>query len=226
MNGEEKKAHEKRSDRSAQKRGIIIAFAIMVGIVVIWYASGPVADMISSAIESVRANNKGDPTSDYMDHISTYIFAPSNYNEDIYADEEYMQLDRMIYYKEGADTFGVPEDSYAAYGAGLVFFGRYFDDVIHGRYEDYDAYFTEEYFKNQSNKERFTPQKLYDILVEHIRTELKDDGSHSHIYYVSFKIFKNTGTFRNDIGSDMSRTVVYELIEDTSGNVLINDIGR
>ena len=209
--------------KKSQKRGIIIAFIVMVGVIVLFYASGPIMDGVSSFIKSKKEK---EPTSDYMDHIKTYTFAPSAYGEDIYADEDYMKLDRYISYKNGPDTFTITDGDYAKYGVCIEFFAEYFESVKLGQYEDYDKYFTDEYFKNQSNKEMFAPQKIYDILVEETRSEIHDDGTESHFFYVDFKIFKNDGSFRNDIGSDMSRTVVYELVVDNDGNVLINYIGR
>lgn len=218
MNGDEKKS----GGRASQKRGIIIAFAAMAAVVLIWYVAVPA---VGSLIEYINSQGNGDKiTSDYMDHVVSHRFAAADYNEDIYADEEYMQKDHSIAYKNGPDTYYITDGDFSSYGATVKFFGRYFDTVINGRYKEYDAYFTDFYFENQKNKERFTPQKLYDIKIELIGSTTDNDVT-TYNYYVEFKIVKNNGTFRNDIGSNSSRRIIYELCEYSDGTVLINYIG-
>ena len=223
--GEEKRAEKPRDKRSQQKRGIIIAFAAMLVIVVIFYAAGPIANAVEDFIAQRNEAKRG-PTSDYMDHIAGYDFYPSDYSIDITADEEYMKLDRQLHYKYGGETIGLAVDECPRYGLSIGMLGRYFESVKNGEYETYNEYFTDEYFENQTNKAEFTPQKLYDIEVEFISTTELDGGVVSNIYYVRYKIRQNTGTFRNDIGSDMSRDLVYEVREYPDGTALINYIGR
>lgn len=211
-------AKKERDVRSMQKRGIIIAFAVMAAIVVVWYVVIPAVGAL------IQKSKKKGETSDYMDHVVSYIFYPANYSEDIYADEEYMKKERHISYKNGNDTYIIYDEDYAQYGRPIVFFSEYFDTVINGRYEEYDKYFTEHYFENQTNKEKFTPQKIYDIQLE-ILSSRPGDGFTTHVFSVQFKIRRNNGTFRNDIDSDRARAVFYELIEDENGKVLINYIG-
>ncbi len=207
-----------------KKRGIIIAFAVMAGIVLLWYAVIPGIKALSGMIKDKSDGNT--PKSDYMDRVVSHTFYPSNYSEDIYADSDYMARDRRVAYTEGGDTYyiDIGSDGFADHGAPLAFFGRYFDAVIAGEYEDYDKFFTDFYLENQKNKEQFTPQKLYDIDIRLINSKA-ENGYTTYNYYVSFKIEKNTGTFRNDIGSNSARRVVYELVESDNGEVLINYIG-
>lgn len=213
---------KKRGDRSAQKRGIIIAFAVMLLIILIWYVIIPGVGALIKKIQTQDDDKK--ITSDYMDHLVSYLFYPANYDEDVFADEEYMKKDRSIAYTNGADTNYITEENAAEFGPVLVFFCQYFDTVINGRYEEYDAYFTDFYFENQQNKEKFTPQKLYSIKIENLGS--REDGTTViHNYTVEFKIMKNNGTFRNDIDSDSARKIVYEVIESRDGTVLINYIG-
>lgn len=218
MNGEEKK----RGGRAAQKRGIIIAFSLMASIILIWYVVVPAVSGLIGYINT--QTDAGKITSDYMDHVVSHRFSPADYNEDIYADEEYMQKDHSIAYKSGPDTYYITDGNYGTHGATIEFFCRYFDTVINGRYEEYDAYFTDFYFENQKNKDRFTPQKLYDIKVELVGTSTGESVT-TYNFYVEFKIVKNNGTFRNDIGSNSSRRLIYELCEYGDGTILINYIG-
>lgn len=213
---------KKTGGRAAQKRGVIIAIIVMLAIVLIWYAVIPGIGAIIDLIN--KKKDDGEPKSDYMDHLASHLFYAADYDEDIYDDADYMKKDRSIAYTNGPDTYYISDGNFAPYGTPLVFFGRYFDTVINGRYQEYDEYFTDYYFENQTNKKSFTPQKMYGIKIELINT-FEENGVRTYNYYVDFKIMKNNGTFRNDIGSDSARKVVYELIEDNDGTVLINYIG-
>lgn len=211
-----------KTERNKQKKGIIIAFALMLSVILVWYAVIPGVNYV---VNAVKQSKKSEYTSDYMDHIKSFAFYPADYTEDITKDDEYMQKNRYISYQKGGDTYIITDGDYSGYDSTVEFFARYFDTVINGNYEEYDSYFTDKYFEEQSNKESFTPQKLYDIVVRFKGTSTVD-GAVSYIYYVDYKIFKNNGTFRNDIESDSSRTLVYELYVYDDGNILINYIGR
>ena len=54
---------------------------------------------------------------------------------------------------------------------------------------------------------------IYDITVEKLSENYKD-GNTVYKYNVSYKIYRNNGTFRNDIGSDGSKTLMFTLIGD------------
>ncbi len=205
-----------------QKRGIIIAFSTMLAVVLIAYVIVPGISKLANYIESKKDDGYA---SDYMDDIKSLSFYPADYNEDIFEDEEYMALNRYISYTKGSDTYTITDDDYSKYDVTVGFFAEYFNSVINGEYENYDEYFTDEYFENCSNKTRFTPQKLYDINIKFKSTKAVD-GATSYIYYVTYKIFKNNGTFRNDIESDSSRLLAYELYIYEDDTILINYIGR
>ena len=222
-NNEVKTAGNVQDKKRAQKRGIIIAFSVMIAIILIRYIGVPAMGQLITYLESHKSNY----SSDYMDRIKSLSFYPADYDEDIFTDEEYMAQNRYISYTKGMNTFTITDDDYDAYDPTVGFFADYFNTVINGDYENYNSYFSEEYFKNQSNKERFTPQKLYDIEIKNKSTTInEEDGSTSYIYYVDYKIMKNNGTFRNDMESDSIRTLVYQLIMSDDGEILINYIGR
>lgn len=212
----------KNEKLNKQKRGIIIAFAAMLAVVVVAYVIVP---GIAKLAEYIESRNDDGYKSDYMDDIKSLSFYPADYNENIFEDEEYMGLNRYLSYTKGSDTYTITDDDYSRYDITVGFFAEYFDSVINGEYETYNNYFTEEYFEENSNKTRFTPQKLYDINVKFKSTSTVD-GTTSYIYYVTYKIFENNGTFRNDIESDSERMLVYELYVYDDDTVLINYIGR
>ena len=65
---------------------------------------------------------------------------------------------------------------------------------------------------------------IYNIEVEEKMYTPNTDGTITHGYYVTYMIYKNDGTFRNDIDSDAAKTLYYELIEYANGEVKIDNI--
>ena len=72
--------------------------------------------------------------------------------------------------------------------------------------------------------ERFAPQMLYDIRIEMLSNDPQNDGTVLYAFNVEYKIHRNDGTFRNDIDSDASKKLYFELYEDTEGLVRIDRI--
>ena len=62
-------------------------------------------------------------------------------------------------------------------------------------------------------------QMVYDI---ELRPHANANGAMSYI--VNYKIHKNNGTFRSDIGSDVGREYLFTLVEQ-GGRLLIVDMG-
>jgi len=214
---------DKTASRKKQKRAILITFAAMLAVIVIWYAGVPAVRSLYDYVK--QKNDEKKVTSDYLDRIKSIRFYEANYDENVYDDEEYMSLNRYIAYTEGMNTFYITDDDYSRFDAPIAFFARYFKTVIEGKYEEYDSYFTENYFKDHKNKETFAPQKIYDIEIKYIsKLASAEKDETTYIYKVGFKIFKNNGTFRNDIESDASRPLFYTVIEYKDGTVLIDKI--
>ena len=96
------------------------------------------------------------------------------------------------------------------------------DISIGGEYNEYNKLFTEEYYKSNEPYYSFTQQMIYDIRIERL-SETVIDGEDVFYYNVSYKIHKNNGTFRNDIGSDGSKTLCFKLVN-KNGTILIDSI--
>ncbi len=161
-------------------------------------------------------------TSMYSDKIMSYNFYPSNYDEDIYEDETYMGLNRYVQFKVGPETYTITDGDYERHGKAAVFFGEYFDAAINGDAERYNQMFTENYYTKNEPYERFTPQKIYDILVEQLSLN-SDNGGDTYYFAVSYSIRQNNGTFRNDIDSDASRKLYFKLVT-VDSQLKIDDI--
>lgn len=217
--------------RKNQKRGIIIAFCVMAAFIIIWYAWSPAMNFVLTLFESEDTG----ATSDFSDKIMSYSFYAADYDENIFEDEDYMDKNRMLAYVYENNTFYVeidPDGNYSSYDSTVEFFVRYFYAVMNGEYETYPEFFTDECIENYPSiiKERFTMQKLYDMVITYNSTSTATDADGNSVtayyYYVDYKIYQNNGTFRNDIESDKTRTLIVELYVYSDGTILINYMGR
>ncbi len=161
-------------------------------------------------------------TSMYSDKLYSYIFHKCEDDFDVTTDEWYMQLDRSLHYKSGNVSVMVLDEELSGYNNAVKFFKTYFETVVAGDEETYNTYFTDRYYENNDPYISFAPQMIYDIEVEQLSEKSHDDGTTSWSFNVKYKIHKNNGTFRNDLDSDSTKTLYYELIGDKQGNVKID----
>ncbi len=164
------------------------------------------------------------PTSMYSDKLYSYVFYPSDYDLDVTADETYMGYDRLLHYKSGNVTVDVSREDAAGYNDAVAFFVDYFDTVIAGDADTYNTYFTDKYYESADPYSRFAPQMLYDLLIEQLSEKSNEDGTMTWGFNVSYKIHRNDGTFRNDLPSDASKKLYFELIGTRDGEVKIDRV--
>lgn len=164
------------------------------------------------------------PASMYSDEVKSFLFYPIDPDIDITADRTYMEQDRYVYYKIGGETMAITDGNYARHGRPVAFFGDYFEAVIAGDADTYNTFFTDRYYNTADPLDDFPPQMLYDILIEELSMTENEDKTTTYAFNVSYKIHRNTGTFRNDIGSDASRVLYFELLESLDGTVKIDRI--
>lgn len=150
----------------------------------------------------------------------SYNHYPAEYDLDVTTVEEYMELDRNIYFVRGGERLMLSDMGELT--PDKEFFIEYFDIAINGRYEEYNALFTEAYYEDNEPYVRFAPQMIYDISIEKL-SESYADGGTNYTYNVTYRIYRNNGTFRNDIGSDGAKTLFFSLIE-KGGEIKIDRI--
>lgn len=207
MSEEEEAQLKKKNKKKRMTAGIAIFAAI--GIV-----SG-----VLLALEPWAKSVFGETLGMYGSNKSYSNYTP-DYDLDVTTVEEYMELDRNIYFIKGGEKF-IIEDS-ADNTPDIDFFIEYFDCAINGRYNEYNDMFTENYYKTNEPYIRFAPQMIYDISIEKL-SESYSNGKTNYTYNVTYRIYKNNGTFRNDIGSDGAKTLFFALVED-NGEVKIDRI--
>lgn len=217
MNEEKKRIKKKdkgdnreKNSNSGKKKRMIIAIIVISVVAVISYIllDHPELFDVSSFFKKEEQNKI---SSMYSNRIISYDFYPSEYDVDITKDEKYMQLNRYIQYTDGAETYTITDEDYAKYGKPVEFFAEYFEIVRRGDTEAYNDLFTDHYYETNEPYYRFATQKIYDISLQKLSEENSGD---KYAFNVTYKIYRNDGTFRNDIDSDGSKTLYFELVNE------------
>lgn len=161
-----------------------------------------------------------------------FDFYPADYDENILENEEYLELIKGEYIRvcnaSTGVTSGVDLNKTDKYSSEILFMLDYIQDIINGDHESYNARFSEEYYKKNEPLERFTMQKVYDVLITQKEVETVTDEKTGvnytkYLIVLEYKIYENNGTFRRDIGNGSRRQ--YITITDKTGNLLIDSIG-
>lgn len=146
--------------------------------------------------------------------FGSFPFADADFEENIYADADYMAKERALRYisDEGTNVL-ISDEKYTDYGDGddTLFFAKYFKSIIDGDAEKYRSYHTQRFLDDTSKAfdfrtspdSIFTPQKLYNIEVQKIDSGKNGDTLYRY-YIVRYLIHENNGTYRNDAMLDKS----------------------
>lgn len=194
------------ADEKKKKIRILIGIGVMAVLGILSYILLQHPDLF-------LPEKKSGPASMYSDKLLSYAFYPTDYDLDVSADEYYMGLDRYIHIQRGAENFAVTDGDYAAWGKPIAFFARYFEAAIAGDAEAYNALFTDAYYKSHEPYERFAPQMIYGIKLEEMSSTESAAGD-SYVYNVTYAIYRNDGSFRNDIDSNAFKTLIFYLVPD------------
>lgn len=205
-------------EKKRKKRNLII-------VLVMFTLLGAISFILTEAPQLFEKKDDS-PKSMYSDRLHSYTFYPTDLNLDVTADAEYMEKDRQIYYKKGPVSVAVRPEELADYNDAVLFFVEYFATVIDGDTETYNRFFSENYYRTGKPYVEFAPQMLYDILIEELMEEKRQDGGNRWTFRVEYKIHRNDGTFRNDMESDAVRPLFYVLEGDPTGDVKIDAISR
>ncbi len=208
--------------RKKQARTLLIVLAVLFAVLL-------VLNLLSdSSVLSKLLPHKG---GDDGEREPVFLFNP-DYELNIFEDEGYLNLNRLIRYQEGAITiYLVNENDYLAGGKPAVFFGEYFDAVIRGDHNRYNALLSKDFIEKNGTKDRFTMQQLYDIEIVKLNEFIEDEGTPQQItvteFRVSYRIRRNNGTFRDDLESGAARPQIYQLIcTDRTGEIKLQSVSE
>lgn len=205
-----KHSKEEKKPLSPRKK-ILIGFLVIAAVMLF--------SVIVSVVYEVAMN--GDYYSAFYSGGSGYepldiLFAPADYDQNIFEDTTYMGMNRDIKYIDGAQSTEIALDEDGSYfGTGLVFFQKYFNCAINGDYETYQTLISDDYNENNAYPipEMFTMQKIHSISVEH-RSDADTIVSQNEVrryYVVKYQIYQNNGTFRDDIRPSDVLPLLFEL---------------
>ena len=214
-------------EKNKKKRNVTIIFITLVGAAILLIILNFVMDKVNEIPMSEIFNSTPEPVA------KNYTFVTPDYDANILEDTEYLDKNRYIEFTNGAMSVTIADGRFSEYGKPLVFFNDYFNTVINGDHETYNAYFTENYYSDKTHVpfEKFTMQRVYNINATQIQESLitvgEDYGNTMYLFRVSYMIMKNDGTFRNDMGSDGAVPLMFELIyNNVTDKCMINNITR
>ena len=206
------------SKRNRKKSVAIIAvmFAVIFGIIIL----SVVAIALISKQNEVQPNKTG-----------SLIFYEADYDYNIMRDQDYLDLDRQIYFENTVDGMTVTftddtlEDLPKDQKAHLLHIYEFIRCAIYGRTDELNALFSQEYVDAGGKlKMDFTMQQLYNIKITYVEmsSEIVDGNTYvSYDYWLEYMIRKNNGTFRSDMGSDCVRKE-YIRVTDRAGTMGID----
>ncbi len=164
---------------------------------------------------------------DEEDHsYNKWLFFEADYDKNILEDDWYLSHDRGIHYNRYGNNVVLTQENISSMPVSASFFYDYFDCIIRGDYENYPRFYTESCLSDENFHcpEKFTMQGLYDINVTlHSVSGDEESKITTEIYEVSYRIFENNGTYRDDILPDETRTRVFEIVIN-NGVAKINSI--
>ncbi len=146
-----------------------------------------------------------------------YTFYEIDPKLNIFEDPEYLEKDTSIHYTNELGETVATELNDKSNDIGVSFFTLYFFAVQQGDAETYNMLFSDRYYETHDEIKDFTMQRVYDIKLKFISEEEKENGDRYISYSLEYNIQKNDGTFRRDIGSDMSRTQYVTLFCNSDG---------
>ena len=163
------------SKRSRLKKKIIIViisiFALMILMFISIFVLSTVLDKISGKDEEYDFN-----------------FYEADYNENIFEDREYLSLIEngyISYCDMDNVTLGIDEDDAHKYGQDVEFIVSYIQHMINGDVDKYNSCYSELYYEEEDPKEKFTMQKIYDVLIKMNPDSSEEDFMKQVIHYLT-----------------------------------------
>ena len=203
------------------KRRIIIGIVLLVAFLAAAIPLISLLDKAEAEPDSMSAQKPAKP--------SSVIFYTPDYDRkvDIRKDPSYLELNRAVRLKREQYTVVITENDLNSQSPAVGVLWDLINAVINGDAYAYNALFSERYYAEEGvePEDPFTMQRVYDVVIEEIREQTVSDSVdgkyNEYVYALEYKINRNDGTYRTDIGHDASRTQ-YFLLTDREGEVKID----
>ena len=200
----------------AQKKKIVI-ICIAIGIaMVLFYA---IFSILSLNLEDFLYEEK-------IIGNSILPYEP-DFEENIFEDKKYMDLDRSILYTENHTgvSLSIDETNYYTYGNAVSFMFEYINSIIGGQTNFYNDCYNDLYIEAVGKQSTFTMQKLYDIEFCILQSGTDSLSGKDYVkLWLDYKIMENNITLRNDIGSDVCRRQYITLVKEKNGSYKIQAV--
>lgn len=148
-----------------------------------------------------------------------YKFYTPTEDEDYFNDTDYLQKDRTLHYTDSMGQGWYIDGDSSCSDIGPLFFRLYFLALEQGDADSLNGMYKDELGTYSS----FTPQRIYQKELVYLADGKIDDTTFYITYSLDYNIMKNDGSFRRDIGSDMSRTQ-YITLYYTAEHAWIEDV--
>ncbi len=150
------------------------------------------------------------------------FYYPADYGEDIFQNKAYMSFQRdLIYGASGVEQLFSYETDYQDASLECRFFLDYFQCLMEGDSKKLIDFYCVDYFDEEPD---FTRQMIYDpYVLFHSVTDEEIDCSMQKLYnfHVRYRIFKNNGTFRRGVASNVAVPQIYQLLKKEDGTYQI-----
>lgn len=178
---QKEKYEELLSQNKKMKRRFLIILALLCAGVLLMFLTLVLLHFVLSG--------NADP-----DSPNIHFYAP--YDGDIFISEEYLALDRRVFYYDGSIYLEIKDDSF---DPAVLFLKDFLEIMTRGDTAAYNASFT----RNPGQKD-FSQQMIYEAQICYEKSTV-DGGDKLYTYRLEYRIHRNDGTLRDDVGSDGMR---------------------
>ena len=153
------------------------------------------------------------------DDADKNIFFYPPYEGNIFDNPAYLDLDRKIYYFDGMVKRSIEDDNLADFEWGVLYLCDFIDTMKYGDADAYNACFT----KNPQQAE-FSQQMIYDTLISYESSSGDANGDQLITYKLEYRIYRNDGSLRRDVGSDVIQPQFVVLRITAHGDISIESL--
>lgn len=191
------------------KKRILIVLASVLGALLVLL-------LLVLLLQGIR-NSMNEP------EVPEYEFYPT-YTGNILENPSYLNLNRDVVYSYDSTGVGfstsITDEEWDTLDGEVKFLYQYLQIIIAGDVEGYNACLSERYIREFGREDAFSPQMLYEMRISYYRT----DADGGKVYLLEYKIHRNDGSFRTDVGSGMCRPQYVKVIEPEEGQYRIENI--
>ena len=202
--------------KQTQKKNVKTALFIMSGILVF---------AVAGLLLLNHFLTKEDDTSEKYIH-----FYPVD-DRNIFENPDYLSLNRSVLFCDDpsgwyGQTTEITAEERMGFDATVRFADDYLNALIYGSESALRAMCSSDYLSVHEISD-FTQQMIYEAKIIYHSTEGREGGGKLVTYRLDYKIYKNNGTYRRDVGSDTVKSEYLVLgVSSDESEICIEDILR